>query len=112
MVIHPGKQFAVAQDCMWWLSVLPFSAGSSALEIGGCFPSDVVGSADFDARAVPCHRRWEQVDREHVSVLKGQQRALGSVFYRSGAVCGREDQVQTIGLWVLSRLGMQAADRP
>lgn len=104
-VIHPTTQFAVAQDCMWWLSVLPRSAGQTTLEIGGCFPKDVVERADFDVRAAPYCQRWEQVGREDVGVLEGQQRALGSVLYQPGPLSGREDQVQAIGLWVLSHLG-------
>ena len=105
-VIHPTTQFAVAQDCMWWLSVRPVSAGQTVLEIGGCFPEQIVQEPDFDARAAPYYERWEAVGREDVGVLEGQQRALSSVLYRPGPLSGREDQVQAIGIWVLDRLGL------
>ncbi len=104
-VIHPTTQFAVAQDCMWWLSVLPIAADRTVLEIGGCFPEDVVQLPDFEARAAPYYDRWEQVGREDMGVLEGQQKAFSSVLYRPGALSGREDQVQAIGLWVLDQLG-------
>jgi len=107
-VIHPTTQFAVAQDCMWWLSVLPVSAGRTVLEIGGCFPKGVTEAEDFEARATPYYERWEQVGREDIGVLENQQKALSSVLYRPGPLSGREDQVQAIGMWVLSRLGKLA----
>ena len=105
-VIHPTTQFAVAQDCMWWLSVRPVSAGESVLEIGGCFPAEVIGHPDFAEKAAPYYDRWEAVAREDIGVLEGQQKALQSVLYRPGPLSGREDQVQAIGLWVLDRLGL------
>lgn len=105
-VIHPTTQFAVAQDCMWWLSVLPMAPGRSLLEIGGCFPEAVTLLPDFEDRARPYYDRWQAVGREDVGVLEGQQKALASVLYRPGPLSGREDQVQAIGLWVLDRLRM------
>ena len=104
-VIHPTTQFAVAQDCMWWLSVQPLSAAHSRLEIGGCFPEEVAKLPDFEERAAPYYSRWEAVGREDVGVLEDQQKALASVLYRPGPLSGREDQVQAIALWVLGRLG-------
>ena len=105
-VIHPTTQFAVAQDCMWWLSVLPLAADRSILEIGGCFPKVETDAFDFAERAAPYYDRWEKVGREDIGVLEDQQIAMGSALYRPGALSGREDQVQAIGLWVLDRLGL------
>ena len=103
-VIHPTTQFAIAQDCMWWLSVRPISAGRTVLEIGGCFPAALTGLDDFAERVEPYYQRWEAVGREDIGVLEDQQKALASVLYRPGPLSGREDQVQAIGLWVLSKL--------
>lgn len=105
-VVHPTTQFAIAQDCMWWLSVLPQAAGRTVLEIGGCFPERLIDAPDFAERARPYYQRWEEVGREDIGVLEGQQKALGSVLYRPGPLSVREDQVHAIGLWVLDRLGM------
>lgn len=105
-VIHPTTQFAVAQDCMWWLSVLPLAADRSVLEIGGCFPRHVADAPGFEARATPYYDRWEQVGREDIGVLEDQQKSLGSALYRPGPLSGREDQVQAIGLWVLDQLDL------
>ncbi|MGI9386658.1 MAG: aromatic ring-hydroxylating oxygenase subunit alpha [Methyloligellaceae bacterium] len=105
-VIHPTCQFAVAQDCMWWLNVLPRAENSTLLEIGGCFPHDAVDDPDFETKARPYYERWEQVGREDVSILERQQTALQSVLYRPGPLSGRDDQVQAIGIWVLDRLGL------
>lgn len=105
-VIHPTTQFAVAQDCMWWLSVLPLSAGRSRLEIGGCFPEATTQLPGFEERAQPYYERWEAVGREDIGVLEGQQKAISSVLYRPGPLSSREDQVQAIGVRVLERLGM------
>ena len=105
-VALPAMQFAVAQDCLWWLNVTPVSAGQSRLEIGGCFPADRLDLPDFAARAAPYHDRWERVGREDVGILERQQVALGSALYRPGPLSGRDDMVQALGMWVLGRLGM------
>lgn len=103
-VIHPACQLAVAQDCLWWLNVLPLAADRSILEIGGCFPESALADPDFEAKAAPYYERWEKVGREDVGILELQQKALGSVLYAPGPLSWRDDQVQRIGLWVLDRL--------
>lgn len=103
-VIHPTCQFAVAQDCMWWLNVLPLSENRSILEVGGCFPKAVVSSNNFDASASAYYDRWERVAREDMSILERQQKALQSVLYQPGPLSNRDDLVQQLGLWVLNQL--------
>ena len=103
-VLHPALQFAVAQDCMWWLNVTPIAHDHSVLEIGGCFPADVVAAADFECNAAPYYERWELVGREDTGILERQQKALGSVAYRPGRLSWRDDQVQALSRWVLDRL--------
>ncbi|MEZ5776176.1 MAG: aromatic ring-hydroxylating dioxygenase subunit alpha [Hyphomicrobiaceae bacterium] len=103
-VIHPSCQFAVAQDCMWWLNVTPVSHDSSILEIGGCFPQEALADPDFETKAKPYYERWEKVGLEDVGILEKQQIALGSLLYRPGPLSWRDDQVQAIGLWVLDHL--------
>ncbi len=103
-VIHPTCQFAVAQDSMWWLNVLPKAADRSVLEVGGCFPQQVTERADFADNAAAYYQRWEQVAREDVEILERQQIALGSVLYRPGPLSTRDDLVQQLSLWVLNQL--------
>ena len=103
-VLHPALQFAVAQDCMWWLNVTPVAHDHSILEIGGCFPRAITEDPDFSGKAAPYYERWELVGREDVGILEHQQRALGSVAYRPGRLSWRDDQVQALGHWVLDRL--------
>jgi phenylpropionate dioxygenase-like ring-hydroxylating dioxygenase large terminal subunit len=103
-VIHPACQFAVAQDCLWWLNVLPLACDRSVLEIGGCFPEDVLADPEFEAKAKPYYDRWELVGREDVGILEKQQKALASVLYRPGPLSWRDDTVQAVGKWVLERL--------
>jgi phenylpropionate dioxygenase-like ring-hydroxylating dioxygenase large terminal subunit len=103
-VIHPTCQFAVAQDCLWWLNVTPVAADRSVLEIGGCFPEDALDLPDFAERAAPYYVRWEAVGREDVGILEKQQRALGSVLFKPGPLSWRDDMVQALGKWVLERL--------
>ena len=83
-VILPSCQFAVAQDSMWWLNVTPVAHDRSRLEVGGCFPEDVV------VRAL-----------EDMGILERQQRALTSVLYRPGPLSHRDDMVQALGRWVI-----------
>jgi len=105
-VALPTMQFAVAQDCLWWLNVTPVAADRSRLEIGGCFPADRLMQPDFAVRAAPYYDRWERVGREDVGILEKQQKALGSALYRPGPLSGRDDMVQALGVWVIDRLGL------
>jgi choline monooxygenase len=103
-VILPSCQFAVAQDCMWWLNVIPLAHDRSILEVGGCFPESVVAAPDFERKAAPYYERWEKVAVEDFEVLELQQQALGSVLYRPGSLSRRDDEVQAIGAWVVGQL--------
>lgn len=103
-LLHPLTQFAVAQDCMWWLNVTPVDAGRSRVEIGGCFPEDTVALPDFAVRAAAYQVRWERVAREDVGILEDQQCALGSVLFRPGPLSGRDDMVHAAGRWHMTRL--------
>lgn len=103
-VVHPTCQLAVAQDCLWWLNVLPIAHDRSRLEIGGCFPKHVIDGPGFAEKAGPYYERWEKVGREDVGILEKQQIALGSVLYKPGPLSWRDDQVQALALWVLNRL--------
>ncbi|MCU1365917.1 MAG: aromatic ring-hydroxylating dioxygenase subunit alpha [Ilumatobacteraceae bacterium] len=103
-VLHPACQFAVAQDCLWWLNVTPVAHDHTVLEIGGCFPKAVAEAPDFAAKAAPYYARWELVGREDVGILERQQRALGSAAYLPGRLSWRDDMVQALGEWVLDRL--------
>ncbi len=103
-VLHPACQFAVAQDCMWWLNVTPIAHDRSMLEVGGCFPADVVDSPGFADKAAPYYERWELVAREDVAILERQQRALASIKFRPGRLSWRDDEVQALGRWVLDQL--------
>lgn len=104
-VVHPTCQLVFAQDCMWWLNVTPRGHDRSTLEIGGCFPDDLVARPDFAQMAAPYCERWEKVGREDMAILEKQQRALSSVHFRPGPLSGRDDQVHALGLWVLGQLG-------
>ena len=109
-VALPTMQFAVAQDCLWWLNVTPIAAGKSRLEIGGCFPAARLEQPDFETRAAPYYDRWERVGREDVGILEKQQKALASALYRPGPLSGRDDMVQALGVWVLDQLGLLTQD--
>ncbi len=63
-VVFPTVQFAVAQDCLWWLNTRPVAENRTILEVGGCFPEDRLSLPDFDARAEPYYDRWERVAKE------------------------------------------------
>jgi len=104
-VIHPTVQFAVAQDCMWWLNVTPVSESRSILEIGGCFPESSLSLPGFADNRRLYEHRWETVGHEDVSILQDQQRALTSALFRPGPLSGRDDKVQQVGAWNLKHMG-------
>jgi hypothetical protein len=89
---------------MWWLNVTPLSADRTLLEVGGCFPEDVVSAPDFEAKAAPYYERWDLVAREDVGILERQQRALVSAKYIPGRLSWREDAVQAVSMWVVDQL--------
>jgi phenylpropionate dioxygenase-like ring-hydroxylating dioxygenase large terminal subunit len=105
-VIHPTVQFAVSQDCMWWLNVTPVSESRSVLEVGGCFPESHLGLPGFDHHRGLYEDRWEKVAREDMGVLENQQKALGSALFRPGPLSGRDDMVQSVGRRTVERLGL------
>ncbi|MFZ5708814.1 MAG: aromatic ring-hydroxylating oxygenase subunit alpha [Pseudomonadota bacterium] len=105
-VIHPTVQFAVAQDCMWWLNVTPVSESRSLLEVGGCFPESCLSLPDFDRHRRLYEERWEAVAREDMGVLENQQKALSSALFRPGPLSGRDDMVQAVGRRTVERLGV------
>lgn len=104
-VIHPTVQFAVAQDCMWWLNVTPVSESRSILEIGGCFPESSLSLPGFADNRRLYEHRWETVGHEDVGILQDQQRALTSALFRPGPLSGRDDKVQQVGAWNLKHMG-------
>lgn len=110
-VLHPACQFAVAQDCMWWLNVTPLAHDRTLLEVGGCFPEDVATAPGFADKAAPYYDRWEKVAREDVAILAHQQRALGSAKYLPGRLSWRDDEVQALGVWVLEQLARAGFSR-
>jgi len=103
-ILHPLTQFAVAQDCMWWLNIRPLTVSRSVIEIGGCFPETTVALPDFAARSRPYQDRWERVAREDVGILEDHQYALGSALFRPGPLSGRDDMVHAAGRWTIERL--------
>ncbi|MBP5857507.1 aromatic ring-hydroxylating dioxygenase subunit alpha [Marivibrio halodurans] len=103
-VFLPAVQFVWAQDCMWWLNVTPLAVDRSRLEIGGCFPVDVLDDPDFEEKAKVYYARWEAVAWEDVGILERQQQAMTSVLYRPGPLSPRDDMVQALSAWALSRL--------
>ncbi len=102
--IHPTTQFAVAQDCLWWLAVRPLAADRSVLELGGCFPRSTVALPDFPRHAEAYYDRWRRVAIEDLQILERQQRALGSVLHQPGPLSWRDDQVHLFGQWVLRQI--------
>jgi choline monooxygenase len=105
-VIHPTLQFAVAQDCLWWLNVTPISANQSRLEIGGCFPECSLSLPGFAENRRLYEHRWEAVGREDVGILEDQQKALSSALFRPGPLSGHDDKVQQVGAWGLRQMGV------
>jgi choline monooxygenase len=103
-ILHPLTQFAVAQDCMWWLNVRPLTESRSVIEIGGCFPETIATLPDFPERSRAYEDRWKRVAMEDVGVLEDQQRALGSALFRPGPLSGRDDMVHAAGRWNIEKL--------
>jgi choline monooxygenase len=103
-LIHPACQFAVAQDCMWWLNVTPINEARSHIELGGCFPDKTIALSDFSSRATAYEERWERVAREDIGILERQQKALSSILFRPGPLSGRDDMVQATSRWNISQL--------
>lgn len=103
-ILWPTCQLVMAQDCLWWLNVLPLSANRSRLEIGGCFPADTVARPDFEDSAAPYLARWEAVAREDVGILEKQQHALASSLQRPGRFSPRERQLHLFGRRLVAAL--------
>jgi len=103
-VIHPTCQLVFAQDCAWWLNVVPKANDASVLEIGGCFPEATLTHPDFERIAAPYIERWEAVGREDVGILEKQQQGLASASHVPGPLSWRDDQVAALAAWVVENL--------
>jgi phenylpropionate dioxygenase-like ring-hydroxylating dioxygenase large terminal subunit len=103
-LIHPTTQFALAQDCAWWLAVRPLAVDRSVLWVGGMFPRAALDVPDFATRAAPYYARWEAVAREDVDILERQQIGLSSVYAEPGPLSWRDDMVLAMNAWVQARL--------
>ncbi|MCU0908420.1 MAG: aromatic ring-hydroxylating dioxygenase subunit alpha [Rhodobacteraceae bacterium] len=103
-LIHPTTQFALAQDCAWWLAVRPLAVDRSVLWVGGMFPRAATEMPDFATRAAPYYARWEAVAREDVDILERQQIGLSSLYAEPGPLSWRDDMVLAMNTWVQARL--------
>lgn len=103
-IIHPTTQFAVAQDCLWWLAVRPIAPDRSMLSVGGCLPESAIALPNFGRDAAVYYERWQKVAEEDVGILEAQQRGLASPHYRPGPLSWRDNQVHRINRWVLEHL--------
>ncbi len=103
-LLFPACQLVFAQDCLWWLNVIPVASDRSILEIGGCFPKSTVERPDFQEKALPYYARWEAVGQEDVGILERQQVALSTRFYKPGRLSHRDAQIRKFNEWVLRRL--------
>ena len=103
-LVFPNTQFAVAQDCLWWLSVLPRGHGRCTLTVGSCFPEATVARADFQARVQPYYRRWDLATPEDNRIAERQQAGLASALWTPGRFSPEEFAVHAMDNWVLDRV--------
>ena len=103
-VLFPCLQFAVAQDCLWWLDVQPQAADRCRLTVGSCFPRATVARPDFEQLAAAYYRRWDAATPEDCEIAEVQQAGLGSALHRPGRFATEEFAVHAFDNWVIERV--------
>lgn len=103
-VIFPCTQFAVAQDCMWWLDVQPRGVAACRLTVGSCFPRSTAAREDFERLVQAYYRRWDVATPEDCRIAELQQAGLRSVLHRPGRYAPGEFAVHALDNWVLDHV--------
>jgi choline monooxygenase len=103
-VIFPCTQFAVAQDCMWWLDIHPSGPETSRLIVGSCFPRSTVERADFEDIARDYYRRWDTATPEDNRISEMQQIGQRVPGRPPGRLARSEFAVHRLANWVLDQV--------
>ena len=103
-IVFPNMQFALAQDCIWWLHVTPSAPDRCTLSVGSCFPESTIGRDDFESRVQAYYRRWDAATPEDARVAEIQQAGLSSPLYRPGRFSLQEFGVHQMANWVLDQV--------
>jgi phenylpropionate dioxygenase-like ring-hydroxylating dioxygenase large terminal subunit len=103
-IVYPNTQFALTQDCLWWLNFHPLGHDRTRLRLGFCFPAATVARADFAEQSAKYFRRWSAGIAEDNGVGPMQQAGLASAFHRPGPLAPPEFAVHRFQRWLLGRV--------
>ena len=102
--IYPCTQFVFAPDSMWWLAVRPESAERSRLEVGSCFPADVISRPDFEQNVQAYFERLDTATPEDNTICEAQQAGSHTIPFVRGRFGKEEALVHALANWVLDQV--------
>ncbi|MDN5752349.1 MAG: aromatic ring-hydroxylating dioxygenase subunit alpha [Nitrosospira sp.] len=77
-IILPGFFIVNAPDCMWWIQKTPINATRVEVDVGYCFPEEVIGTPEYEEK-LPCYReRLDQVIKEDDDIVVYQHCGLNN----------------------------------
>ena len=102
-MLYPCTQFAMAQDCMWWMALYPLGVDRTRVEIGGCFPSGTTRDPAFSDKAARYFQRWSTATPEDNAICEAQHQ--GQRLPRDpGRFAPTEYAVHAHSNWVIDQL--------
>ena len=102
--IYPCTQFAIAQDCMWWLDIEPIAVNRCHLTLGSCFPESTVNQDGFERDVAPYYARWDSATPEDNAIAELQQIGLSAGQRGPGRFATSEFAVHKLANWVLDQV--------
>ncbi|MEM7294774.1 MAG: aromatic ring-hydroxylating dioxygenase subunit alpha, partial [Pseudomonadota bacterium] len=103
-VLYPCTQIVFAQDCVWWMDILPTAVDRSKVVLGSCFLDSVIAQPDFRERVEPYYHRWDSATPEDNAIAEAQQRGQAAGVKLRGRFSEREHCVHKLANWVLDRV--------
>lgn len=103
-VIYPCTQFAIAQDCMWWMDIQPDGPNRCRMTLGSCFPESSTRLPEFETLVQHYYQRWDSTTPEDNVIAQEQQAGQGSPLRSPGRYSAEEFAVYNLNNWVLDQV--------
>jgi phenylpropionate dioxygenase-like ring-hydroxylating dioxygenase large terminal subunit len=104
-LINPTLFLGVTLDCMWFLEVVPLSAGKTIVHVGSCFPKSTIDLPEFEQAVSRYYFRWDKSIPEDNEISVRQQAGLKTLGrHPMGRLSLHEPAVHQFAHWILDRV--------
>jgi phenylpropionate dioxygenase-like ring-hydroxylating dioxygenase large terminal subunit len=90
---------------MWFLEVVPLSAGKTIVHVGSCFPKSTIDLPEFEQAVSRYYFRWDKSIPEDNEISVRQQAGLKTLGrHPMGRLSLHEPAVHQFAHWILDRV--------